>query len=107
MPLYEYQCESCLKKTEVIQSFSEPPLSVCESCGGPLKRLLSPPAVQFKGSGWYVSDYGRKGGESKSAEATKPEKESKEKGTETKAEGKSETPAPAAKSGGAAASSSE
>jgi len=62
MPLYEYFCESCGRTVEVVQSFSERPLSTCDRCGGRLKKLLSPPALQFKGSGWYVSDYGRSGG---------------------------------------------
>ncbi len=59
MPLYEYRCSACGTTTEVIQSFSDEPLTVCESCGGELKKLLSSPAFQFKGSGWYASDYGK------------------------------------------------
>lgn len=59
MPLYEYRCQGCGRTTEAMQSFSDPPLTTCESCGGELKKLLSAPAVQFKGSGWYVSDYAR------------------------------------------------
>ncbi len=78
MPLYEYQCQACGRTEEVMQSFSDPPLSTCEACGGALKKLLSPPAVQFKGSGWYVSDYARKTApsEKKGAEAS-PSSESK------------------------------
>ena len=59
MPLYEYRCSSCSRTTEALQSFSDEPLTVCEDCGGELKKLLSSPAFQFKGSGWYVSDYGK------------------------------------------------
>ena len=59
MPLYEYRCSSCGRTTEVLQSFSDDPLTVCEACGGELQKLLSSPAFQFKGSGWYVSDYGK------------------------------------------------
>jgi putative FmdB family regulatory protein len=59
MPLYEYHCSSCGRTTEALQSFSDDPLTVCEACGGELKKLLSSPAFQFKGSGWYVSDYGK------------------------------------------------
>lgn len=59
MPLYEYRCSACGRTTETIQSFNDEPLTVCESCGGELKKLLSSPAFQFKGSGWYASDYGR------------------------------------------------
>ncbi len=62
MPLYEYQCQSCDNVTEVIQRMSDPPLSTCEECSGELKKLLSAPAFQFKGSGWYVTDYARKSG---------------------------------------------
>jgi putative FmdB family regulatory protein len=60
MPLYEYECESCGTRLERIQRFSDPPLTTCEKCGGPLRKLLSSPAIQFKGSGWYITDYARK-----------------------------------------------
>ena len=70
MPLYEYECQQCGERTEVLQRFSDAPLETCESCGGELDKLISPPAVQFKGTGWYVTDYAGKkpvgGGESKS-----------------------------------------
>jgi len=61
LPLYEYQCKKCHSLTERIQKFSDPPLTVCPHCGGELEQVLSAPAVQFKGSGWYVTDYARKG----------------------------------------------
>lgn len=61
MPLYEYQCKKCHSLTERIQKFSDPPLTVCPHCGGEVEQLLSAPAVQFKGSGWYVTDYPKKG----------------------------------------------
>ena len=60
MPLYEYQCEQCGSRIEKIQKFSDSPLKTCEKCGGTLTRLLSAPAIQFKGTGWYVTDYARK-----------------------------------------------
>jgi putative FmdB family regulatory protein len=60
VPLYEYQCKKCHSLTERIQKFSDPPLAVCPHCGGELEQLLSAPAVQFKGSGWYVTDYAKK-----------------------------------------------
>jgi putative FmdB family regulatory protein len=60
LPLYEYACTQCGQRTEKIQKFSDPPLTKCEKCGGRLKQLLSSPAIQFKGSGWYVTDYARK-----------------------------------------------
>jgi len=61
MPLYEYQCENCGATFEVIQKFADAPVETCRSCGGKVRRLLSAPAIQFKGSGWYVTDYARKG----------------------------------------------
>jgi putative FmdB family regulatory protein len=61
MPLYEYQCDSCGHRFEVIQKFSDPAIETCPSCGGPVKKLFSSPAIQFKGSGWYITDYARKG----------------------------------------------
>ncbi|GMU64229.1 MAG: FmdB family transcriptional regulator [Acidobacteriota bacterium] len=62
MPIYEYACEACGRVTEVIQRFEDPPLTVCPECGGAVKKMLSAPAFQFKGEGWYVTDYARKGG---------------------------------------------
>src|SRR5687768_11739919 len=67
MPLYEYQCRECGVRSEVLQKMADPPLTTCTACGGPLKKLASSPSVQFKGSGWYVTDYARKGGGGKEA----------------------------------------
>jgi putative FmdB family regulatory protein len=61
MPLYEYQCESCGHRFEVIQRYSDTPIAVCPKCGGPVEKLVSSPAIQFKGSGFYLTDYGRGG----------------------------------------------
>ena len=62
MPLYEYECDACGRRFEVIQKFSDPSPDACASCGkGPVHRLLSSPAIQFKGSGWYITDYAQKG----------------------------------------------
>jgi putative FmdB family regulatory protein len=62
MPLYEYRCEACEHQFEIIQKFADDPIEVCPSCGqGPVVKLLSSPAIQFKGSGWYITDYARKG----------------------------------------------
>jgi putative FmdB family regulatory protein len=61
MPLYEYECQNEGTRFEVIQKFADPPVETCPSCGGPVRRLLSSPAIQFKGSGWYITDYARKG----------------------------------------------
>lgn len=61
MPLYEYECDVCSRRFEVIQKFSDAPVDVCPTCGGAVTRLISSPAIQFKGSGWYVTDYARAG----------------------------------------------
>lgn len=60
MPLYEYECAQCGKRIEKIQKFSDPPLTKCEKCGGKLEKLISSSAIQFKGTGWYVTDYAHK-----------------------------------------------
>jgi putative FmdB family regulatory protein len=60
MPLYEYECGACGHRFEIIQRFSDPPLDTCPKCGRTLRKLQSAPAFQFKGSGWYVTDYARK-----------------------------------------------
>jgi putative FmdB family regulatory protein len=63
MPLYEYECEAENgRRFEIIQKFSDEPLTVCPTCGGKVRRLISSPAIQFKGSGWYITDYAKKSG---------------------------------------------
>src|SRR3954468_17052937 len=63
MPLYEYECEAENgRRFEVIAKFSDPVLTVCPTCGGPVRKLISSPAIQFKGSGFYITDYARKSG---------------------------------------------
>jgi putative FmdB family regulatory protein len=69
MPLYEYECESCGSRFERIQKFSDPPATVCPKCGGPVRKLLSSPAIQFKGSGFYITDYPKPGSAEKSGSA--------------------------------------
>jgi putative FmdB family regulatory protein len=66
LPLYEYRCRKCGAVVEKIQKFSDPPLVKCQKCGGRLEKLVSASAIQFKGSGWYVTDYGRKSSQSSS-----------------------------------------
>jgi len=61
MPLYEYECDSCGRRFERIQKFSDPPIAECPTCGGPVRKLLSSPAIQFKGSGFYITDYPKSG----------------------------------------------
>lgn len=90
MPLYEYQCKKCHSLTERIQKFSDSPLTTCPHCGGELEQLLSAPAIQFKGSGWYVSDYAKK---PSGAASSKGNGASSPSTSESKAEpSKSETP---------------
>ena len=57
MPIYEYSCKSCGRITEILQKFSDPPLSACESCGGPVHKLISNNSFHLKGGGWYTTDY--------------------------------------------------
>jgi putative FmdB family regulatory protein len=99
MPLYEYQCDACAHRFEVIQKFSDPPLETCEKCGGVVRKLLSSPAIQFKGSGWYITDYAR-AGKTEGAAREKSEKGAKgdqaaptasESKTDTKADSKTES----------------
>ncbi len=61
MPIYEYRCTKCGHRFEAIQKVNEAPLTKCEKCKGKAERLISSPAIQFKGSGWYITDYARKG----------------------------------------------
>ena len=106
MPLYEYQCESCQNRFEKIQkSYTDPPLEICPKCGkGPVRKLISSPAIQFKGTGWYITDYAKKssadggqtggnsGGSEKSEKSDKSEKSEKtESKTEAKADSKSDS----------------
>jgi putative FmdB family regulatory protein len=89
MPLYEYECEMCAQRFERIQKFSDPPVDKCPSCGGPVRKLLSSPAIQFKGSGWYITDYAKKSGgdgakPSGGGEAAPKTEAAAEKKTETK-----------------------
>ena len=60
MPLHEYECDACGHRFERIQKFSDPPVEVCPKCAGPVHKLISSPAFQFKGTGWYITDYAKK-----------------------------------------------
>lgn len=86
MPLYEYKCTKCHKRTEKIESVSGPHLKKCPHCGGKVESVLSAPAIQFRGAGWYVTDYaGKKStdSESKSAEKESSKETTKETAKET------------------------
>jgi putative FmdB family regulatory protein len=81
VPLYEYQCKKCQHKFEKIQKFSDQPIRKCPECGGQLEKVMHAPAVQFKGSGWYVTDYG---GKSDKGEKSKPEGDPEKASSEKK-----------------------
>ena len=108
MPLYEYECEACGKRFELIRKFSDPPLEICKECGkGPIHKLLSSPAIQFKGSGFYINDYAQKGKSDssssvpagKTSETTKSESGGDASKAEKKSETKSETKSDSGSSG--------
>ncbi len=102
MPLYEYACKKCRRQTERIEKFKGPHLKKCPHCGGPVERMASAPAIQFKGSGWYATDYGTKsGGSGDGAKAEKPG------GGETAASGDTKTKESPAKESSAKESSSK
>ena len=125
MPLYEYECEACAHRFERIQRYADPPIETCPTCGSKVRKLISSPAIQFKGSGFYITDYPKSGsdlnrsgskeksGEGKSGEGKSSESSSADGGgsaakSESKSESKSSEPssskpseskpAPAAKS---------
>lgn len=78
MPLYEYLCEACGSRFERIQKYSDPPIAECPSCGGSVRKLISSPAFQFKGTGWYVTDYARAGSGDSADKDSKDSKDSKD-----------------------------
>lgn len=97
MPIYEYQCTECRQRHEIIQKLSDAPLTHCPHCGGGMKKLISSPAIQFKGSGFYKTDYASSsakpssnGGESTSGSASESKSDAKPESpkTETKSESK-------------------
>lgn len=98
MPLYEYECESCHHRFERIQKFSDPPVETCPVCGkGPVRKLISSPAIQFKGSGWYITDYAKKssteaGSTSSSGSGSEKKKEGGEKSESSTKTDTSSTP---------------
>lgn len=92
MPLYEYQCTKCGNRFERIQKFSDPLVEECPECGGKVEQLLSAPAIQFKGSGWYITDYSRKNSPSSPGNGKKTDvSASSETKGETKSESKTES----------------
>jgi putative FmdB family regulatory protein len=99
MPLYEYECVSCAHRFERIQKFSDPLVDACPKCGGAVRKLISSPAIQFKGSGWYITDYAKKSGSvdssasssSKSEGGDKSGEKAGDKSGEKKSEGASKS----------------
>ena len=97
MPIYEYECRQCGKRSELLQRMDDPPMAACPECGGEVRKMISAPAVQFKGSGWYVTDYaGKKGGGGSSSKSEGKSETTSESKSESKTESKSES-TPAAK----------
>jgi len=87
MPLYEYECGACAHRFERIQKFSDPLVDLCPKCGGTVRKLLSSPAIQFKGSGWYINDYAKKSGHVESSSSSKSENnEKKSEGSDKSSE---------------------
>ena len=87
MPLYEYECKKCYHRFEKIQKFSDRMVKKCPECGGPVEQMISAPAVQFKGSGWYVTDYPKKSSSGSSSDGDS----SKDSGKDSKREDKSKS----------------
>jgi len=108
MPLYEYECEAENgRRFEIIQKFSDPILTVCPTCGGPVRKLISSPAIQFKGSGFYITDYARKSGSdagkeskgsptSSSSDSSSKSSDSSSKSSDSSSSSSSSTSTPAA-----------
>jgi putative FmdB family regulatory protein len=92
MPLYEYECDACAHRFERIQKFSDPLVDVCPKCGGTVRKLLSSPAIQFKGSGFYITDYPRQGktGDSSASSSASAKSEGGDKGEKSEKSEKSE-----------------
>ena len=110
MPLYEYECTTCHKHTEKIQKFSDPEITVCPHCGGHLERVLSAPAVSFKGGGWYADGYGNakpKSSGDSNGSTTKSTATPSTDSTSSSSTPAATAPAPAAAAPAAASSSSD
>jgi putative FmdB family regulatory protein len=119
MPLYEYECTTCHKHTEKIQKFSDPEITICPHCGGHLERVVSAPAISFKGGGWYADGYGNAkskpssdsnstvSGDSKSGTATSGDSKSSTDSSASSGSAPASTPAAPAAAPAPASSSSD
>lgn len=93
MPIYEYKCNSCGKTFEKMEKFSDAPLTTHDECGGAVERLISAPALQFKGTGWYITDYAKSNGTSPAKNGAESKKDS---ASDSKSESSSSAKTPAA-----------
>ena len=91
VPLYEYECEECGHRFEMLQKVADSPLTACVKCKGKVERLLSSPAIQFKGSGWYITDYARKGQSPSTPSSEKTSEKTSEKASESSSGSTSKT----------------
>ena len=111
MPLYEYQCKKCGHRFEKIQKFSDKMVKKCPECGGPVEQMISAPAVQFKGSGWYVTDYAKKssspGSSGDSGSKDKSDDKSKSEGSSKDSSSKDSSKEASSKAGSSKESSSK
>jgi len=101
MPIYEYECQKCGHHEEVLQKFSDPPISKCEKCKGKMRKLISQSTFHLKGTGWYVTDYASKRSDSSTPKTEKTEKkeekkEAKSSSTDSKPKESSTKPTPKA-----------
>jgi putative FmdB family regulatory protein len=94
MPTYEYACKSCGHRFEVVRSMRDEPLTVCPECGGELRKVFAPPAIAFKGSGFYTTDHGKKSKRPAQSEKTEKKEPSKEAGSSSGTAAKKETSSP-------------
>ena len=106
MPLYEYECEVCGRRFEQIQKFSDPLVENCPLCGGAVHKLMSLPAIQFKGSGWYVTDYARKGQSTEAKEEQKKPEDSAARDPSSPSSTSTSSSTPAKTSSGSSSSDS-
>jgi putative FmdB family regulatory protein len=90
MPLYEYECDTCGHRFEVIQKFSDTPITECPKCQGAVRKLFSSPAIQFKGSGWYITDYAKKTGTGAASAKSEGSEKSGEKSSDSSGDKSSE-----------------
>ena len=107
MPLYEYECKKCHHRFEKIQKFSDRMVKKCPDCGGPVEQMISAPAVQFKGSGWYVTDYAKKSSAQSSSDGSASDGSGKDSKKEDKSKSESSSKEGSSKEGSSKEGSSK